>query len=415
MSATGKDTQFRLLLLGQGVSALGDWMVTVALMAVVLQLSGSSTAVAGVLVLRLLPASVGGPLAARAAERWDRRKTMLAMDAVRAGIVIMLPFVRALWWVYLWAVALETASLVFLPARDASIPDLVSEMDLPTANGLVLGSSYGTIPLGAGAFAAIAALSPGHGFLASHPFSLVFWFDSLTFMVSFAIIRRMYGLGRRQPSAGPQSSEHGFRKAFRIPLVRLVQLPTASVALGLGCLFSCGIVYVKDILRASNTDFGVLIALFGAGAAFGLVALRALRGVDSLVIARMGVLTQGATIALMSLANTLPLAFLGAAAFGGATALTLSSGMSALQERLTGQDRVLAFAAFHIVIRAGLSISALAAGAATDLLFTVHLPLVGTLQPARLILICAGALVFLTGFLIAPPPQTANESTLFAS
>src|SRR5713226_5508375 len=269
MSATRKDTQFRLLLLGQGVSALGDWMVTVALMAVVLQLSGSSTAVAAVLVLRLLPASVGGPLAARAAERWDRRKTMLAMDALRAGIVIVFPFVRALWWVYLWAVALETASLVFLPARDASIPDLVSGMDLPTANGLVLGSSYGTIPLGAGAFAAIAALSPGHGFLASHPFSLVFWFDALTFLVSFLIIRRMYGLGARQPSSGGEagSTEHGFRQAFHIPLVRLVQLPTASVALGLGCLFSCGIVYVKDILRASNTDFGVLIALFGAGAA----------------------------------------------------------------------------------------------------------------------------------------------------
>jgi MFS family permease len=417
MSATRRDTQFRLLLVGQGVSALGDWMVTIALMAAVFKLAGSSTAVAGVLVLRLLPASVGGPLAARAAARWDRRKTMLAMDAVRAGIVLLFPFVRALWWVYLWAVVLETASLVFLPARDASIPDLVSDMDLPTANGLVLGTSYGTIPLGAGAFAIIAALSPGRGFLASHPFSLVFWFDALTFLVSFAIIRQMYGLGARQPAGagtGGETTQHGFRKAFRIPLVRLVQLPTASVALGLGCLFSCGIVYVRDILKASNTDFGVLVALFGVGAAFGLGGLRMLRGVDSLTIARMGVLTQGATIGLMSLANALPLAFLGAAAFGGATALTLSSGMSALQERLTGEDRVLAFAAFHIVIRAGLSLAALVAGAATDLLFTVRLPLVGTLQPARLILICAGAVVFLTGFLIAPPAQ-ATETTAFAS
>src|SRR5207245_9590851 len=70
---------FRDLFVGQAVSALGDWMVTVALMALVLKLTRSSTAVGGVLVLRLVPAAIAGPLAARAAARWDRRRTMLTM------------------------------------------------------------------------------------------------------------------------------------------------------------------------------------------------------------------------------------------------------------------------------------------------------------------------------------------------
>src|SRR5207237_775868 len=103
--------------------ALGDWMGTIALMVLVSQETGSSTAVGGILVLRLIPAAVAGPLAARLAQRWDRRRTMLTMDLVRAGIVAVVPLVSALWWAYLWAFMLELASLAFLPARDASIPE----------------------------------------------------------------------------------------------------------------------------------------------------------------------------------------------------------------------------------------------------------------------------------------------------
>ena len=84
---------FRALFIGQAVSGFGDWMVTVALMALVLRLSGSSTAVGGVLLLRLLPAAAAAPFAARGVRGWDRRRTMQAADLVRAGIVIAIPLV----------------------------------------------------------------------------------------------------------------------------------------------------------------------------------------------------------------------------------------------------------------------------------------------------------------------------------
>ena len=78
---------FRDLLVGQGVSALGDWMGTFAFMALALRLTGSPAAVGGILTLRLLPAVIGGPLATRAVRKWDRRNTMLAMDVAR-GVLI---------------------------------------------------------------------------------------------------------------------------------------------------------------------------------------------------------------------------------------------------------------------------------------------------------------------------------------
>src|SRR5690242_11433722 len=116
-------------------------------MALVLDITGSSTAVAGVLVLRLAPVTVAGPLTTRVVRRWHRKRTMMAMDAARVAIVVMIPLVHALWWVYVWTFLLEVAGLVFLPARDAAIPDLAGDEDLELANGLALASSYGTIPV----------------------------------------------------------------------------------------------------------------------------------------------------------------------------------------------------------------------------------------------------------------------------
>jgi dTMP kinase len=407
---------FRDLLIGQTVSGLGDWMGTVAFMALALELTGSPTAVGGVLVLRMLPAAIGGPLAARAVRRWDRRRTMLAMDALRAGIIAAVPLVRAIWWVYAGAFLLEVASLVFLPPRDASIPELVDDDDLPLANGLVLGSSFGTIPLGAGLFAAIAALPFVDLF--DRPLALVFWIDAATFLVSFAFIARLTMLHGRGVDPGAESAR--FREAFRIPLVRVVMPATAAVALGLGALFSLGIVFVQDVLDASETEFGILIALFGVGAALGLGLLQLRRGRDPMMETRMGVMSIGLIVSAFSLSSSVWTAYLGAIAFGGAAAFTLASGMGGIQAALTGHQRILAFAAFHVVIRLGLSLAAIGAGLAGDLLGHVKWPLVGRLEPSRVVLLCSGLIVIVVSIIVgmqltrdmaraSPPPESVLD------
>lgn len=390
---------FRYLLIGQGVSALGDWMVTVALMVLVLDLTGSSTAVGGMLVLRLMPAMVAGPLATRLVHRWSRRRTMMAADLARAGVVLLIPLVAAAWWVYLWAFVLEVLGLVFLPARDASVPDLAGEEDLPLANGLVLASSYGMIPLGAAAFAGLAWLEPRvpgeTGLLGSPSYLLVFVVDAATFLVSYVFVRRLRELD--EPAARPAApgwaapTEGRFRDALHLPPVRRIVAPVAAVALGVGTLFSVGIVFVREVLGASETEFGVLIVLFGLGALAGL-------GLHRLLGAGLGALrltlgAQGATVAVMALAPTLVFAYHGAGAFGLFASATLVGGMSLLQSRLSGEALVLAFAVFHVLIRAGLSLAALGAGVAVDLAEAVRLPLLGRLGPARLVLLSAGLLV----------------------
>jgi predicted MFS family arabinose efflux permease len=335
---------------------------------------------------------------------------MLLMDVARAALIAMVPLIRAIWWIYVLAFLVEVASIVFLPARDASIPELVDEVDLPVANGLVLGSSYGTIPLGAAAFAVVAALP--HSSLFGRPFALVFWIDAATFVVSYFCIRRLTMLRRRADD--PVTDEDvRFREAFRIPLVRAVMPATAAVALGLGALFSLGIVFVREVLDATDAEFGVLIALFGVGAVGGLALLQMRRGHDPISETRLGVAAIGVVVAVFSLAGSLALAFVGAAAFGAAAAFTLASGMGALQAKLDGPHRVLAFAAFHVVIRLALGVAAIAAGVAGELIDAVHWPIVGELEPSRVVLLCSGILILLTSVFVREhaSPSAPSEPT----
>lgn len=381
----------RDLLVGQAVSALGDWMGTVALMALVLQLTDSATAVGGVLVLRLAPTVLAGPVAARLVTRWSRRRIMLAMDAVRIPAVAVLPWVTELWWVYLWAFVVELAGMVFLPARDASIPDLVADEDgLAVANGLVLGTSYGMIPVGAGLYALVAAVAGTDGGLAAA--RVVFAVDAVTFAVSFVAIARLPELGT---SPGTVAGTGGrFLDAWRLPLVRSLVPVAAVVAFGLGALFSLGIVWVREVLGATDTEFGLLVACFGVGAGIGLLVLRWLGRRDFRMV-RATLVAQGAVVATMSLAPAIGFALLGAVAFGAFSTLALASAMELLQNGLGDRDRVMAFTVFHVVIRGSLAVAAVGAGVADDLLDEVTWPLVGHLESTQVVLMSSGILVVL--------------------
>jgi len=406
-------------------------MGTFALMALVDHLSNSAAAVGGILAFRLIPAALGGTLAAKLVNRWDRRRTMITMDLLRAGMIAVVPFVQELWWVYLWAFALEAPSVVFLASRDSAIPGLVDERDLPLANAAMMGSSYGNIPVGAGLFAVFAALPLDDGWLGSHPYALVFWIDALTFGVSAYFIARALGLRGGRPGAGagtagpdpaggeiaippsglrdawsvpPTEAERvaaeppsRLRDAWAIPLVRRVLPATAAAAVGLGALFSLGIKLVREELNASDAEYGVLIVLFGAGAGIGLAVAHRSRHVDLLVLTRRGALVMGALVALMSQSPTVWLTFLGAAGFGAGATIALTSGMSALQARIPEeQERVLAFSAFHVVIRIGLGAAALGAGAIGDGLNEAGLS--GT----RSVLLASGILVLASAATVRP-------------
>lgn len=402
--------EFRRLLYGQAASSFGDWMATVALMALALQLTGSATAVGGILALRLLPSVLAGPVSAGVASRWDRRRTMLAMDVVRAVLVVLVPLVPALWWVYTLAFLTELANLVFLPARDSAIPDLVPDPELPTANGLVLVSSYGNIPLGAAAFAAITSAG---GVVGRHPYLVVFTLDAVTYLVSFACIRTITLTDPVAEGSEDDASVSAFVRAFRLPLVRAVLPGLSTVMVGAGALFSLGILYVTDVLGAGQRQFGLLIALFGVGAAAAVAWVQQREGGVTVQLIREGVATMGIVLMVMSLVANLWLAYGMAVLFGAAASTALVGGISYLQQHLTGRHRVLGFTAFHVILRFGMAIAAIAAGFAADRVGPAEWPLVGSVSATSQVMFAAGVLVALGAALIHEPvvvDETADRS-----
>ena len=143
---------FPALLAGQAVSSLGDWGGALAFVAAAYELTGSPAAVGGVLVLRLLPPLLAAPLGGVLADRFDRRRLMVVTNLGMAALIGLAPF-AGLALLYAIAFASEALAMLFLPARDSAVPDLVPPASLPSANGLVMG--MGVAMLGGGVLFAV--------------------------------------------------------------------------------------------------------------------------------------------------------------------------------------------------------------------------------------------------------------------
>src|SRR3982074_3653435 len=81
---------FRLLFIGQTISQLGDWFNAVAVFALLLDLTGSATAVAWMMIVQFLPVAVVGPLAGVVVDRVDRRTLMIVTDLLRGCLIFAL-------------------------------------------------------------------------------------------------------------------------------------------------------------------------------------------------------------------------------------------------------------------------------------------------------------------------------------
>jgi predicted MFS family arabinose efflux permease len=137
--ATLRQRNFALLWLAGLVSVAGDFALIVALPLHAYALTGSAVATGGVFAASLLPRIVLGSLAGVFVDRWDRQRTMVTADLLRAALLLPLLVVASaefLWLVYLVRVSTSMLALLFNPAESALLPRLVGEEQLVTANAL---------------------------------------------------------------------------------------------------------------------------------------------------------------------------------------------------------------------------------------------------------------------------------------
>ena len=129
MLAILKNRTYRHLFAAQIIALVGTGLATVALGLLAFDLAGENAgAVLGTALAIKMIAYVGvAPIASAFAERVPRRAMLVALDLVRAGVAVFLPFVTEIWQVYILIFMLQSASAAFTPTFQATIPDILPD------------------------------------------------------------------------------------------------------------------------------------------------------------------------------------------------------------------------------------------------------------------------------------------------
>ena len=135
-----QNRDFKIVLLGQSISALGDAVTFTALPLLVVLLTGSGVAMGSVGVLQTLPDLVLGLPAGAIADRWDRRRMMLWSDVGRAALTATIPLSVLFGLPTMGVVLLVTAPInalrvLFMAAYTAAMPNLAGRDQVGRANG----------------------------------------------------------------------------------------------------------------------------------------------------------------------------------------------------------------------------------------------------------------------------------------
>ena len=291
--------QYFRLWIAQIFSSGGDWLALFAILITADRVGGGTpeASVAYVMIARFLPGLLMGSAAGVLVDRWDRKRTMVVCDLGRAATLLWLPFVDFIWQLVLASLVLEGFALLWAPAKEASVPNLVPREKLTGVNSLSLIAAYGTFPLAAGVFIGLASLATVLGrydafdFLRIDDESMAFYIDAATFAASAAIISRLAlprgpqiaDLAETQTDASTrvwapervfQDLRDGWSYIFLNPTVRTVNVALAVGLIGGGMIIPLGPVFAEDVLDVDGGDgFRAFMVALGIGVALGVVGL----------------------------------------------------------------------------------------------------------------------------------------------
>ena len=362
-----QNRDFRLLYTGTLISLGGDWFLTVALLDLVLQLTGSATLASLMLLCQSLPIFFFTPIAGHVVDRVDRRKLMIAMDLIRTGACLLPLFARTpalLPFAYAGVIVISIGSAYFEPASQAALPNIVASEDLAAAN-VLMGSTWGTMLAVGAAIGGAVTMRFGR--------DVSFVVDAVSFLFSAFVLWRMrvpFSEARDEHHEPPpllDSIRQTWSYAREHPRVLALLTSKGGYGLGAGVVAMLS-VFGKGVFRAGAFGIGLLFAARGLGALIGPFAVRAVSSDDETQyrLITVAVLIFGFGYIGLGLSHTLTLgaiAIFVAHLGGGAQWQTSSYG---LQRETPDWIRGRVFAADYGFLTLTMSISSLVAGVLSD-------------------------------------------------
>lgn len=388
---------FRFLLGSTATSALGGSITGVSLSWLIYHYTGSTLDVAYLGLTGVVPGVVFGLFAGVLADRYDRRKLMVASDSVRAvamaGLAVAL-YLAGFSLLLILAVMTLVYSFtaLFFPASQAILPRIVSTGQLEDATGVLSAASQLGYTIGAGVggvaialIGAIAGLGVNAG---TYAVSAMLLFQIAP---EFGRIRRAGAVGARTLFGELTEGLAYMRDHRPILEVTLGFLP-ANVLFPIVVNFF--VVYAAVILGPSPALYGYLVATFTAGAASGALLVGRLRArrFAGLVIGGGVLVTAGAT-ALLIVARSLAESLAGAAVLGLSVGLIGTVYYSTMQAIVPNEvlARVLSIdmVGSLVAVPAGLILGGLIASS-HGILFAYAIAALGILANGILLLLLPG-------------------------
>lgn len=324
-----RERNFRLFFIGQGISQVGTWVQSVALVWLVLTRTGSGVALGLTTALQFLPILVLGPWAGLLADRVDKRKLLVctqAASAAQAGGMGLLVLTGADSLTLIYALSLVFGLITALdnPVRRAFVVELVAEPHVPNAVGLNSALMTGSRIVGpAVAGVMIAGVGVAWCFLA----------NAVSYAAVLAGLSRMDPAGFR-PAARAQRGRgqlrEGFRYVWRTPELRL---PLILVGVAATLAFNYPVLFpllAERSLGGGAGTFGLLYSTMSIGSLAGALMVARRKHIDGRWLAR-GALAYGAALLFLASAPTLPLAVASTLPVGFTGVILLSGSNTLLQ------------------------------------------------------------------------------------
>ncbi|WP_255421264.1 MULTISPECIES: dTMP kinase [unclassified Micromonospora] len=408
---------FRRLWIVLGAASFGDWFGLLATSVFAAsQVQGSTAkgaAFGGVIAIRLLPALVLGPVAGVLADRFDRRWTMVICDLLRFVLFASIPMVALAGasgaMVVLWATVatflIESITLIWIPAKEAAVPNLIPRARLEAANQLTLITTYGLTPILAALVAAaldrsVRAVAGGDlGW--AEPAQLALWVNSFSRLATALVVA--FGIkeisqaqtGERQrteQSMGRQFAE-GWKYIGQTRLVRGLVLGIFGAFAGGGIVIGTAKFFAAS-LGAGDAAFFLLFGAIFVGLALGL-------GLGPMVVKEMSrrrwfgmsIVLASAAVMTLAFAIHLSMAIVGAVLVGVGAGMAFLAGTTLLGGEVADEVRGRVFAVVQIgtrlvlILAIGLSSLLVGVGGSRKLVIA---DLGVSVSSTRLLLLAAG-------------------------
>ena len=363
------DGPYRRLFTAQCVSSFGDWLGFLA----VVSLAGAATksnkdvAVGVVLSARLIPGFFFGAFATSVLYRWDRKRLLVVCDIGRGSVYALIPFVHSVAGLFAASLLLELLTLMWTPAKEASVPNLVSPDQLAAANSASLTAAYGTIIAAVLLFPVLTFVAgvlsgvDGLAFLKTST-SLPIYVDVVSFFASAALISRLV-LPRKtaQQKAAIAAStlgstwrdaKDGWKFIGQTHRVRAVIIGFCTALIGGGMTVPLATTYATVILHKSATGFGLLALALGLGVALGVLLLpiwqRRLSPERTFVLA---VFVAGASLIFAASMSNIGLVMVGIGSLGMCAGAVYVLGFTILGQSTSDEFRGRIFGVFYTLVR----------------------------------------------------------------